>query len=253
MTWLEASAFAEAHGGHLLTLASDGERRTLAGLLPGSTAVWLGGGTTGPSSMGWVDGSTWALTNTPPSGEGGYLRMTSNGLLRITPGLEKLPFFIEWRMDGRNPGRRDAQWQRLKQSKRESEPAYPPGILSDGTRRYLVRIASNNWAEASVFADNTGGHLAVASEAEWTFLQTKILPALPRQTVVWLGGRFAGKRWSWVTGEKWTFSPWLARPLDADEAERTALCAVPAAEGTGFAWDNADPHDEDAASAFIIE
>jgi hypothetical protein len=67
-------------------------------------------------------------------------------------------------MDGENPGSLQAQLQRTKESQGKANPAYPPGTMSLGSRRYLIVTRPVTWDEAVAFASNGGGHLAVPAD-----------------------------------------------------------------------------------------
>ncbi|MFP6867279.1 MAG: protein kinase [Roseibacillus sp.] len=252
MGWREASDFAEAHGAHLATIPGEAEKATLSSLIPEDTAVWLGGGTVGPSSWGWIDGSEWTLPGKPSSAAGNHLSLANRGTLRGNPGAKKFPFLIQWRMDGENPGRLDAQWERLVNSLGQATPAYPPGTIFHGKRRYFFKEESTSWDEALKIARAAGGHLAVPrDESEWDFLKAAITSTLPKDEVAWIGGHYAKGSWAWTTGEPWEFSAWIPKPSSVLEVDKTALCIVP--WSNGHSWDNADPHDNQTASAFVIE
>lgn len=252
MGWREASDFAEAHGAHLATIPGEAEKATLSSLIPEDTAVWLGGGTVGPSSWGWIDGSKWTLPGKPSSAAGNHLSLANRGTLRGNPGAKKFPFLIQWRMDGENPGRLDAQWERLVNSLGQATPAYPPGTIFHGKRRYFFKEESTSWDEALKIARAAGGHLAVPrDESEWDFLKAAITSTLPKDGVAWIGGHYAKGSWAWTTGEPWEFSAWIPKPSSVLEVDKTALCIVP--WSNGHSWDNADPHDNQTASAFVIE
>lgn len=252
MSWQEASNFAETHGGHLATISDEAERATLSALVPRSTAIWLGGGTVGQETWGWVDGKDWALSDKLSSSAGNYLSLTNEGALRGHRSAKTLPFLIQWHMDGNNPGTREAQWKRLKNSLLQRSPTFPPGTIAHGKRRYFITEGPSSWQDANDRARATGGHLAVPSdETEWNTLKAMITTALPKGSAVWIGGIYRKNSWGWVTREPWTFSAWIPKPPENLDSTHTAIRLVPDPDGP--AWDNADPTDEDSTSAYIIE
>lgn len=251
MTWQSASAFAEAHGGHLSALRSESEKSQLSSMISNRTTVWLGGGTTGGSGWGWIEGSAWVLSTEPPAPSGNYASLARNGVIDARPGNEEYPFFIQWHMNGDNPGTLDAQLTRTRNSLAAGSPAYPPGTLSHGDRRYLIIDRMVRWREAREVSRRAGGHLAVPGDKdEWDYLRDAGTILLPKTSVAWIGGQYRDGSWSWITGEKWTFTAWVPAPPNEIDPKATALCVV---SGESGGWDNVDPAADKTASAFIIE
>jgi len=251
MNWHEACRFAEEHGAFLATIANEETKAALASELPGESTVRIGGGLTGPSTWGWVDGTPWSLSPTPADTGGRFLGMTSEGTIKALSGETKYPFVIMWDSGGDNPGTLAAQLKRLNKSLGQPNPLYPPGTLSNKDRRYLIMDEELGWDEAAGRARKAGGYLAVPSdEAENEFLRKTIATALPRGSAAWIGGHFREGAWTWVTGEPWTFSDWTSTPLHALEPDHIAVRFVNGAPG---GWDNADPGGGEGVAAFVIE
>ena len=247
MSWSEAGRFAEAHGAHLATLRSDEERLGLLAKLPEGTITWLGGGMTGSKSWGWVDGSSSSLS-TPSETTGQYLNMSGSGTIRASPGKSKHPFFIQWHLDGSNPGSLGAQLQRFNLSIDQRIPVFPPGTVTNGDRHYLLLERTLGWEKAREFAKSANGHLAViASQEEQDYLKRVVASCLPEESAAWLGGYYSAEEWRWVTDEVWSFTSWMAPGQDLD-SESTALCF---ASGEDAGWANVNPGLE--LSAMIIE
>jgi serine/threonine protein kinase len=251
MSWQSAGAFAEAHGGSLATLPGEAEKSQLSAMIPTDSTIWLGGGTTGGLSWGWIDGSKWALSNKPPAPSGNYATLTGNGTIHARPGSDEFPFFIQWHLSGENAGSLEAQLKRSKESVATGTPVYPPGTLSHGSRRYLIVNKMVGWAEARNLALRAGGHLAVPSEqSESDYLRDAVTMLVPAKGGAWIGGFYKNSSWSWTTGESWTLSAWVPPPPDGIDANGTAMCIVP---GPAGGWDNVNPTGDKAASAFVIE
>ncbi len=251
-SWPDACAFAVAHGGHLATLASEAEKTSILSLLPTGSDVWLGGGSTGSASWGWVDGGACSFPGNPSATTGYCLSLASDGTLRAEPHGKKHPFFIQWHMSGENPGALDAQLKRTKASLGQAKPAYPPGTISRGDHHYLIASPGVTWNQAQDLAHGAGGHLAVPSDkSENEFLRETLARILPEDSAAWLGGSYRKGAWSWTTGENWVFTAWIPHPANRIETDLTALCMVTLESGAG--WDNADPSDHDLVSAFVIE
>ena len=60
-----------------------------------------------------IDGSEWTVRK-PHGVAGTYAALSDLGTIRGKPEGEKHPFFIQWKMNGKNPGSLQAQLQRTK-------------------------------------------------------------------------------------------------------------------------------------------
>ena len=250
LSWQRAAALAEEFGGHLATCLSEGEQSWLASKIPTGTTIWLGGGATGRSAWGWVDGSPWNVRK-PSTSTGNLATLSNLGSIRSKPGGQKFPFFIQWHTDGSNPGSLEHQLNRLKASLDSPEPIFPPGVLSYENRRYLVIEKSVSWEEASAIAKSAHGHLAVPSQStEDEYLKGMIKDTLELGSSAWIGGHHNGRSWTWITGEAWAFASWAPNSPDGNDAVETAVRFVSGDDG---GWDDANPSADDAAQAFIIE
>jgi hypothetical protein len=81
-------------------------------------------------------------------------------------------------------------------------------IASGGNGHWYARINEPmDWQAAKVRAEQLGGHLAtLTSQAENNFVMPLCQPGEGLSS--WLGGRRVGDAWTWVTGEKWSFTNW---------------------------------------------
>ena len=250
LSWQRASAFAETYGGHLATCLSEGEKNWLASKIPSDTTIWLGGGATGRTSWGWVDGTPWTV-RTPSATTGNCASLSDLGSIRSQPGGRKFAFYIQWRHDGTNPGALKAQMTRLKASLNSPDPVYPPGVLSFENRRYLVIEKSLRWEEAASMAQGAHGHLAVPSEpSEDNYLRALINATLDESAAAWIGGRHDGRSWTWITDEPWSFAAWAPGSPDGEKSTDNTVRLVAGEKG---GWDDGNPSDAGAAAAFIIE
>lgn len=249
LNWREARKFAEEYGGHLATIVDESAKTTIVSHLPERGTVWLGGGTTGPGTWGWVDGTPWGLAE-PSNSSGRYLALQSDGTVIAKPGKTRHPFFIQWHLSGKNSGTVDSQLQRLKKSLGDPKPRYPPGVLSYQERRYWIGEQEVSWDDAVELARKAGGHLVVPSEeSENTYLMKALRDILPEAGSAWIGGRYQQGAWIWISGEPWSFTAWPPKPLHLLDPDHTALRILGGREG---GWDNVDP-EEGGASFFVVE
>lgn len=250
MSHAAAAAYAEGHGGQLATCPSEPDLNWLCTNIPPDTTVWLGGGATGRSEWGWIDGSTW-IHRQPSTSTGTAAAITSLGNLKARPpGLEH-SFFIQWKMDGSNPGSLKAQLARTSETLSGPNPIFPPGTFTLESRRYLLVARDCTWDEAFRIAVLAEGHLAVPSDqSEMIFLQELANKALPSGQAAWIGGQHNGRSWAWTTGEPWAIAAWTPGSPDGDPEDDSALRLVAGDEG---GWDDADPNNTQAATALLIE
>ena len=248
LSWQRASSYAEEYGGHLAVCINEGEQKWLSSKIPANTTIWLGGGATGRTAWGWVDGSPWTVRS-PSLSTGNTATLSDLGSIRSQPSGEKFPFFIQWRHDGTNPGTLQSQIARLKASLNSPEPIYPAGVVSFENRRYLVIENAGTWNESNAVAQSAHGHLAVPSEkSEDAYLRSLISRSLGDGGGAWIGGRHNGRAWTWITGETWAFSSWAP---DAPDGEAEVESAVKLLAGENGGWDDQNP--EDNVEAFVIE
>ncbi len=248
MSWGDASKFAEAHGAHLATVRNEEERAALISRLPEGKTTWLGGGMTGAKSWGWVDGTTSALSK-PVEATGRYLNMSGGGTIRALAGKTSHPFFLQWHLDGRNPGSFNAQLQRFNLSIDQRLPAFPPGTVTSGERHYLVVERRLGWEKARDLAREANGHLAIpGNQAEHDYLGRVLTTCLKENMAAWLGGYYTGDSWRWVTKEPWSFTAWSPPPARGLDPGATSLCFT---VGEAAGWDNMDPALE--LPALVIE
>ena len=248
LSWQRASSYAEEYGGHLAVCLNEGEQKWLSSKIPANTTIWLGGGATGRTAWGWVDGSPWTVRS-PSLSTGNTATLSDLGSIRSRPSGETFPFFIQWRHDGTNPGTLESQIARLKASLNSPEPIYPAGVVSFENRRYLVIENAKTWNESNAVAQSAHGHLAVPSEkSEDTYLRSLISRSLGDGRSAWIGGRHNGRAWAWITGETWAFSSWAQ---DAPDGDAAVASAVKLLAGENGGWDDQNP--EDHVEAFVIE
>ncbi len=248
MTWQEAAAFAEAHGGHLPQPNAEEDLTWLSSRVPDEpaegnkdAALWVGAGRSGRSAWSLVDGSPWKLK--APAGTGLYLAVDDLGLIRVRKAEDRYPFFIQWRRDGSNPADLAAVLTRTRESLALPIPLFPPGTVAYEARHILVLTREITAAKAAELAELGGATLMVpASRDEAGWLADQLTP-LAAERGLWLGGSRENSEWKWTTGEAWSFATWEDGYPTSDG---DGLVIYP-----GKGWRNADSSDN--ASGFILE
>ena len=228
MTWDEASVFAEQHGGHLAT-PPDLTDLVWMSEIEGKKSVecvWLGAARGYKDEWLFVDGAKWSA-NIPPRGAGSRASLTKLGLVHALPAATKLPFFIQWRRDGTNPGSLAAMLERTRKSLENHTPVYPAGTAVFGQRRYLLVMRPMPWHAALAIAERSGGHLAAATESTEAIWLEEYLKDQQAAGNIWLGA-FRNKegKWRWITAEPFpatTAARWPKGYSPSDLATRLAI------------------------------
>ncbi|MCH7228608.1 protein kinase [Haloferula sp. A504] len=241
LSWHEAAAFAEDHGGYLAIVHSTDDITGFEELVPENGSLWIGAGRSVGGRWVNIDGTDWSLAKDPP-GAGNYATINGLGLLRARRRTDRFPFIIEWRRDGSNPATLAAMLGRTRETLDAPNPNFPPGTESQDARYFSIIRRDVERREAEKLARQAGGILAVpATEIEADWLESRVAE-LDAPKGFWLGASREGEVWTWDTGEEWKFARWGA---DAGGNE-SALVLMP-----GDGWHDADP--EETASGFIIE
>lgn len=227
MTWNQAQAFCESHGGHLPVLPSNSDITWLTSQLTGDETIWLGAGSAGDNQWCWIDGTPWTLKIRTTS-KAAYVAVDDTGILSPQPPSTRHPFFIEWNADGSTPASLKRQLERCAESLTSSAPLFPAGSISYDNRNYLLIEQSSTWISAYELAKLAGGTLAVPStrdENEWmlSFIETSI----SKKDACWIGAlRETNSTWKWVSGEPWKFANWAPEAPDEDQSTPAAATII---------------------------
>ena len=213
MTWHQAQAFCEKHGGHLAILPEKTDlawlTRKLSNDIKSSEPVWLGAGTTGDKEYCWIDGSPWTHDIRKTS-KSSFITVDDTEIFSPETPSNLHSFFIEWDTTGNQSGSLENQLKRCASSLNSSTPLFPAGTITYDNRHYLLVQRPIDWDTANGLAEAAGGTLAVPSnpdENEWMldFAGTHISTGQS----CWIGGlRPPQSKWQWVTGEPWSFAKW---------------------------------------------
>lgn len=243
MSWQEASAFAEAYDGHLVTLTEEFGIDQLVEFIPENSAVWVGVGRLDTEQWLQVDGTPWPLSQ-KPVGVGGFVSLDRLGVARAQPQHSRLPFIVQWRADATNPGSLEAMLRRASDTLDDDAPNFPPGTRFQEARRFCVIERALPRQEALELAEISGGKLAEPSTREEQIWLEEFFDHLESPSGLWLGGEKKGANWGWLSGEDWGPTAWSEQALP--EPGGAGLVFVP-----GEGWKDADP--DRSAAGFIIE
>lgn len=243
MSWPEAAGFAELHGGHLAIPSAGADLTWLSSTIAGKRAIWIGAARNGRTTWALADGSPWSPKK-EPGGAGTYVCVDRSGSLRAEAGNTKLPFVIQWRMDGSNPGGLPSILAKTRATLGASSPVYPPGTVSSEKRHYLYVAMPVTWRQAVDLSETSGGHLIVAAEPAEISAVSSLIDSFSAPHGIWMGGFRKGDQWVWVTGEPWKTAGW-----NKSGNQGTAQSALVTFPMRG--WDDRDL--TETASGFIIE
>lgn len=226
MTWHAALRFCERHGGHLPIFSNSNTLLSFASNIEPNQSIWLGAGTAGNKNWCWIDGSPWKMEIRKTS-KPFHVSVDDTGVLKPLSGENKLPFFIEWMMDGSTPGTLEKQLQRCALSLNSDTPTYPAGTATYSNRHYLLISFQSEWQTARSMAEASGGNLAVPSNRdESVWISNYLGSVLQKDQHCWIGGIHPAKKsWQWVTGEPWEFANWKQDTPDGDIEEQLA-CTI---------------------------
>ena len=244
-TWQEASRMARTFGGHLPLVEDDSSRQWLAESIPEEAAedtAWIGATRTSPDLWQLVSASLWKL-DLPPQGSGEFAAIQRDGSVQANGSSDSHPFFIQWHRDDSNPIRIEMILKRCKESQETNQPFFPPGIETQGERKFLVVEQSINATDAREMAQLGGGELMTAAteeEADWI---EKRITDVAAPDGLWLGATLQDDLWVWNSNQAWTFARWAP---DSKLGSGEYLLIRP---DSGWVGQN----QEHQASGFIIE
>ena len=233
MTWHQARRFCEEHGGYLAVLPETEDLTRLGAALKSGEDAWVGGGTSGIGGWCWIDGTAWQHEFRKPVGPA-HVALRDLGILKAAAAAEKRVFFIEWAMNGTNPGSLREEFQRCAPTQSTPTKRYPAGSTEYHGSRYLLLEADTTWEQAAKLAESAGGKLAVPSSREensWLFQLHG--SALGKEIPCWIGGlRGNAGAWHWVNAEPWAFATWIQGAPNEPNGKHCG-CAI-----VSGAWDD---------------
>lgn len=240
LTWPEAFWYAEQHGAHLAIPDETADLKWFKSFADGHP-FWLGAGKSGRTSWQLVDGTPWQPTK-QPVGMGRFLAADKHGFLRAAGHQVRLPFILQWRMNGSNPGQLESLLEIAADSIKNGDSVYPPGTYFVADQAYMVVTRDVDWAEAHHLASLAGGHLAVVSDTGETVHIDDLAKHFSPDHLYWLGADKKSAGWQWVTGE-----PWRDGRISAESGQAGDALAI----SNSTVWQAVDS--STVLSGFIIE
>ena len=224
VTWHEANKLSSTYGASLALFPDPETLKWARESFKEQSAIWVGASDSGTEGKWhWQDGtavaaSVWTeggpdnKTTTTPDGEDFAALSESAPLLEDHPASLKLPFILEWKLDGTTPSSLESQLARTAAALNEKRaPIFPAGTANVGGSRFLLVRRAMQWGEASNLAISGGGHLAVMSnENEAAYTHRLLQGVLEEQKSCWIGGQKNDEdEWENVTKESFDFINWL--------------------------------------------
>lgn len=243
MTWNQANEFAESFGAHLANASKASTLLWIGEKLIKNEPAWVGAAKNGKDSWVTVSGKFWS-PEISPSGDETFAALNKQGKIISKDASETLPFIVQWRNDGSNPGTREVQFKATADTVESKHPIYPPGTVEAGGRSLLYIPEATTWTEAKKAAESAAGHLFVASDKDEAKLLRSYLQNIEAPNGIWLGASLDSDRWTWITSEPWTFADWVKGRKPGKEGH--ALVFHP-----DRGWDSQDRSLE--ASGYVIE
>ncbi len=156
MTWPEAAAFAERHGGLLAIPNADANLMWLLDNAAEREAIWIGAFRNETGNWMLADGKYWSPA-AEPDGTGTYLSVDNRGLLVTLDADARLPFVIQWGHQSESqpapkPGETVSTPEETAPSPEETAPS-PEEIELTSRARKLIVAAELKCAEQ--LAENT--------------------------------------------------------------------------------------------------
>ncbi len=242
-TWNEANEFAESLGAHLANPSKASTFTWISDRLLKKDPAWLGAAKSGKDAWVTVGGKFWSPEITPTGNET-FAAIDKKGTIISKDANQALPFIVQWRDDGSNPGTREVQFEATAKTADSKNPIYPPGTIEAGGRSLLYIPEAITWSQANKAAASAGGHLFVASDKDEAKLLRSYIQGLEAVHGIWLGASLDSDRWTWITKEPWIFADWLKGRKPGKEGH--ALVIHP-----DRGWDSQDRTVK--ASGYIIE
>ncbi len=193
-SWHSAKSFAEAKGGHLVTISNANEESVLADFVSElSGSIWIGlSDEANENQWQWVTGESFSYDNwnegEPNDANDGedYIEFYSNGKWNDVPAVygNIYGFVVEY------------------------EPSLNKSFSYNGHLYEIYTMSKNSWVTADKFANIKGGHLVtITSAGEQSVIASNIEGF---SGSLWIGATDVTNEgaWQWITGESFDYTNW---------------------------------------------
>ena len=110
--------------------------------------------------------------------------------------------------------------------------------------KYQFIDKNMSWTKAKTYCEEIGGHLAtITDESEQEFINSQMLKFNTQNRLYWLGGFLNNSKWTWVTGEKFSYTNWGAGEPTLHVYQPCLQIYSPVAKYEMGTWNNHDDCD----------
>ena len=249
LTWEEAKAACEAKGGHLATITSQEEQKTIESLNTQNSKLWIGGYKNSAGQWCWVTGEPWEYQNWgdgEPNNSSNVVADEScvavwpvkwNDLANSNT-YEQSGYICEWEAsDVAEETQVEGYTGHLYEFYTLPESEWESGPIT--------------WQQAERRCEWKGGHLAVIESSTENFLLYSAMKAKGYENAYFgFSDESSEGNWKWVDGTRTAYTNWHSgEPNNQDGIEHYAMFYEKFQDGT---WNDADGI-IDAGCAYICE
>ena len=249
LTWEEAKAACEAKGGHLATITSQEEQKTIESLNTQNSKLWIGGYKNSAGQWCWVTGEPWEYQNW---GDGEP--NNSSNVVADESCVAVWP--VKWN-DLANSNTYEqsgyiCEWEASNAAEETQVEGYTGHLYEFYTLPESEwESGPITWQQAERRCEWKGGHLAVIESSTENFLLYSAMKAKGYENAYFgYSDKSSEGNWKWVNGTSTAYTNWHSgEPNNQDGIEHYAMFYENFQDGT---WNDADGI-IDAGCAYICE
>lgn len=249
LTWEEAKAACEAKGGHLATITSQEEQKTIESLNTQNSKLWIGGYKNSAGQWCWVTGEPWEYQNW---GDGEP--NNSSNVVADESCVAVWP--VKWN-DLANSNTYEqsgyvCEWEASDAAEETQVEGYTGHVYEFYTLPESEwESGPITWQQAERRCEWKGGHLAVIESSTENFLLYSAMKAKGYENAYFgFSDESSEGNWKWVNGTSTAYTNWHSgEPNNQDGIEHYAMFYENFQDGT---WNDADGI-IDAGCAYICE
>lgn len=249
LTWEEAKAACEAKGGHLATITSQEEQKTIESLNTQNSKLWIGGYKNSAGQWCWVTGEPWEYQNW---GDGEP--NNSSNVVADESCVAVWP--VKWN-DLANSNTYEqsgyvCEWEASDAAEETQVEGYTGHVYEFYTLPESEwESGPITWQQAERRCAWKGGHLAVIESSTENFLLYSAMKAKGYENAYFgFSDESSEGNWKWVDGTSTAYTNWHSgEPNNQDGIEHYAMFYEKFQDGT---WNDADGI-IDAGCAYICE